>query len=448
MENTTLTITPIRSALLAGHHNETHVLVRVRAAEANQGEVQRQPLNLSLVIDRSGSMAGDPLRQAVRCARFMIDSMHPEDQASLVIYDDHVDILVPSSPVGDRSRFHKALLSFDSRGCTALFDGWFEGAGQAAQCADSNAISRVLLLSDGCANSGPSTAEDIGPRCAEMAESGVTTSTYGLGHHFNETLMGEMATSGLGSCYYGESAEDLMDPFREEFDLLSALCSRHLRLRLKAPRGVDVELLNGYRRDSKGRWMLPDLAHGADVWALVKLSLPVKMVKKARARELLVLDATLDYTDVHGAGQQSMSAALALPVLDAAGFNAIAEDQTVKARIQEIESAQVQDKIREAALSQDWDRVDRLLEKARAAARDNPWLEEGIASLERYARQRQSHTLSKEAYYRSSKLRSRRVSSLEVLSDYAPMAEQDIPSYLRRKREEGKRMDRKDDNKD
>ena len=111
---------------------------------------------------------------------------------------------------------------------------------QGHQTGQGHALSRVLLLSDGGANHGLSDPEEIANRVAAMAQAGVSTSTYGLGGHFNEHLMIGMGRAGRGNHYYGATAEDLEDPFREEFDLLRALHTRSLRLHLQAPEGVKI----------------------------------------------------------------------------------------------------------------------------------------------------------------------------------------------------------------
>jgi hypothetical protein len=102
------------------------------------------------------------------------------------------------------------------------------------------------LLSDGNANSGLTDGKQIAGQCAELARTGVTTSTYGLGRGFNEELMIDMARHGKGHSYYGSTASDLMDPFREEFALLNATCARNLRLELATSAGVSATPLNDY----------------------------------------------------------------------------------------------------------------------------------------------------------------------------------------------------------
>ena len=112
-------------------------------------------------------------------------------------------------------------------------------------------MARVILLSDGNANAGKTTdTGQIAALCAEASATGVTTSTYGLGRDFNEGLMVEMGKRGGGNHYYGDTAADLFVPFAEEFDFISSLYARHVRLSLAAPAGVKITLLNDFRRKS------------------------------------------------------------------------------------------------------------------------------------------------------------------------------------------------------
>ena len=111
-----LTLIPLRSGLLAGHDSTATVLIRVRAPVASRLENRtRRPLNLALVIDRSGSMSGRPLAEARRCAEFVVNALAPTDQASIVTYSDRVDVLAPSQSVGDRRRLLGAIRSITRR---------------------------------------------------------------------------------------------------------------------------------------------------------------------------------------------------------------------------------------------------------------------------------------------------------------------------------------------
>jgi Ca-activated chloride channel family protein len=387
-------------------------------------------------------MSGQPLQEAKRCAGFIVDGLDPGDRASLLAYDHRVDVLVPSRPVADRATFHTAIAAIHEGGMTALYDGWRLGADQAMFAHEEGMLSRVLLLSDGNANRGLAELDGIAARCARVAESGVSTSTYGLGHHFNEELMMAMARAGGGNGYYGEAAEDLIDPFREELDLLGALCARHLRLSLEAPLGVGITLLNGYERDPDGWWRLPDLAYGGEAWALVELKVPARLEPNTLGGEIEVLRATLEMKREDSGVETAGPARLRLPFLPAAAYAALAEHDLVRRRAQEIQAANVQDAARTAARRHDWERVEELLREARVEARDNPWLQDSLAALERLASQRHTEGFSKEALYSSGKLRARLADPDEASAQYDLALEAGKAAYLRRKLEQGKRLDR------
>jgi Ca-activated chloride channel family protein len=195
----TLLLTPRRAALLAGHDNELDVLVRVQAPEAPAGIPPRHALHLALVIDRSGSMAGEPLEHAKRCAEFMLDGLQDSDRLSVVAFDNQVATLAPAARLGDKTAVRRAIRAITSGGNTDLHRGWLQGAETLAPHTGTDVVSRVILLSDGNANSGLTDSKQISSQCAELARTGVTTSTYGLGRAFNEELMIDMARHGKGT---------------------------------------------------------------------------------------------------------------------------------------------------------------------------------------------------------------------------------------------------------
>jgi Ca-activated chloride channel family protein len=446
MTDITLEIIPQRSALLEGHATEIHALVRVRAATMPDDEqTNRKPLNLALVLDRSASMQDHPMEQAKLCAEYIVDQLGTEDYLSLVVYDNEIDVLIPSQAVANKEAFKQTIREVYSRGSTALFEGWQQGAQQTLRAdVPAEYISRVLLLSDGCANRGLTEPDAIATYCAEMAEQGVSTSTYGLGTHFNEDLMVTMARAGQGQSYYGESADDLMDPFQEEFSLLSAVCARKLRLELNVPRGVDLEVLNEYPQRNDNTWILQDLAYEGEVWALLKLTIPADLDTDTLGDMLRVLNAQLRFEADDGDHSEQIEANLYLPRAPLAAWNTITEQSDVTARLQELQVARLQQRARTAAQRGDWRQVDRILREAKVLARENPWVEQSIESIERYAKQRDQARMTKEALYSARKLTDRMVSASEDAAGYDESEESHKAMYLRKKKEQGKRMDKRD----
>ena len=104
----------------------------------------RAPLNIALVIDRAGSMSGQPLTEAKRCAEFVVEGLTPADKASLVVYDDSVQTLVPTTSLADRETFRRAIRAVQEGGCTDLHGGWLRGAETLAAFTTAESVSRVM----------------------------------------------------------------------------------------------------------------------------------------------------------------------------------------------------------------------------------------------------------------------------------------------------------------
>lgn len=440
MSTPKLIITPRRPAVLADLPATLDVLVRVQAPDMPAGaQPQRSPLHLALVIDRSGSMAGQPLTEARRAAAFVVDGLAPQDRASLVAYDDDVNTLVPLTGMADKATLKRAIERIDSGGCTNLHGGWIGGAESLAPATAGGIVSRVILLSDGCANSGITDPEAIYAQCRELAAAGVTTSTYGLGRHFNEDLMIGMSRAGQGNSYYGQTAEDLMDPFREEFALLNALYARRPVLELQTAEGVQAEILNGYEPVGDAGWQLPDLAYGAEAWALVRLTVSSR---PASAEPVALMSASVRYVDLGGEPRAVQPVALALPAVAAGAYGSVLEDELVARRAGELEAARLQQEARAAARRRDWASVEALVAQTHALGDANPWLGDVAGELGTLARSRDEAMFIKETAYSASRMRSRLAPSSESLDRRATG-----PSFLRRKCAQGKSEPDATDNK-
>ena len=160
MKKPTIILSP-RKAAVSSQGGYLDIVVRVQAPDlpAN-AEQQHTPKRLALVVDRSGSMGGQPLKEALRCVVHIAKHMTPEDQMSLVVYDDRVNVMVPLQNMNSLSVIEDAVHQVFSGGSTDLFAGWLEGA-QQLEGGNEKAISRVLLLSDGQANHGETRTQVI-----------------------------------------------------------------------------------------------------------------------------------------------------------------------------------------------------------------------------------------------------------------------------------------------
>src|SRR5712671_5704874 len=128
MTDPTVLITPRRPAVLSGFDNTVDLLLRLQAPAMPKATSERSPLNLAIVLDRSGSMDGQPLDEAKRCAGMIVDRLGAKDRAALIIYDHDVAVLVPTTQTANKAAFHTAISSIHSGGNTNLHGGWLKGA--------------------------------------------------------------------------------------------------------------------------------------------------------------------------------------------------------------------------------------------------------------------------------------------------------------------------------
>lgn len=428
-----IVLVPRRAGLCAGRDNTVDVLLRVQAPDTPAGDApNRPPQSLALVIDRSGSMQGRPLAEARRCAEFVVSRLRPADAVSVVQFDNRVQRLWPAVPLGDGDAVRGAIGRIHAGGNTNLHGGWLEGA-ETLVGVPGAGLKRVILLSDGCANEGLTDSAEIAALCAAWAAKGVTTSTYGLGDNFNEDLMVAMARAGGGNHYYGDTADDLMEPFQQELDLLANLALRQVELSVSALDGLKVEMLNELPTAEAG-WRLPDLAWGAEAWAILRVTIPAGALPGIGDRMTVVRVSVLGKT-LQGEPVALERTGLALPVMSPAAFNALPEDELVQRRSHEIAAGRALAVMRSAAQAGNWTEVDSLLASAQAEFAGNDWVASILAAMAEVAQSRSRERMMKEARYSSAKLSARLASKDEIAFS---VSSEDVPAYLRRKPLQGK----------
>jgi len=196
---------------------ENHLRIALKGFDL-PAEKERMSVNVAIVIDKSGSMQGEKINQAKAAAAAAIDRLRDNDIVSIVTYDSTVDVVMPATKASDRQRIQEQIRAIQAGGNTALYAGVKKGAEEIKKFLDDKRVNRVILLSDGLANVGPSSPAELEELGQKLIEQGISVSTMGLGLGYNEDLMSRLALASSGSHVFIEDAENLVQVFQNEFD--------------------------------------------------------------------------------------------------------------------------------------------------------------------------------------------------------------------------------------
>jgi len=325
---------PLRPAVASDGASTLDLLITVRSPEqAAASKKQRPPLNLALVIDRSGSMAGRKLSNARKAARFLAGELTTRDRLAIVAFDDEAQVVVPSTPVTDPQPFIAAINTIHSGSSTALFDGWLSGAMQVAEHLDPTQLNRVLLLSDGQANQGLTNQKAIAAKVAGLTARGISTSSFGLGDGFDEDLMGAIASSGDGTLAFIESPAQLADLYTSELQGLASTHGKRVSIGIRTKNGAELlDLLNDLEATEQGNFQLPNLRAGQELNVGMRLQIPAWAPNQEIASVRLAWDAP-------GMGERlELMAHLLLPVITAAELAGLDTDPAVAEQLAVLEA--------------------------------------------------------------------------------------------------------------
>lgn len=223
--------------LAAGKKNTTYVKVGLTGFTLPRQE-ERPPANVVLVLDKSGSMAGDKIQHARQAAIAALDRLDARDIVSVIAFDQNVEVVLPATKLTDKALVQKAIERIESGGETALFGGVSKAAAEARKFLDRQHVNRLILLSDGQANVGPSSPRELGELGQSFRKEGLAVSTLGLGSDYNEDLMAELARRSDGNHYYIKSASELEKVFKHEFGDVVSVVAQEVSVQIKCAEGI------------------------------------------------------------------------------------------------------------------------------------------------------------------------------------------------------------------
>jgi len=281
--------------MIAGQEQSAYIKITLGGFALPQK--QRAPINLGLVLDRSGSMAGDKLEKAKEAALMVVDRLQPDDIISLVTYDSTVDILVPATKAAAREAIREQISSLTPRGSTALFAGVSHGLEEIAKNLNPSRVNRMILLSDGQANVGPRSPNELGRLGEVAARQGISITTIGLGLGYNEDLMTQLAMRSDGNHAFAENAVDLAQIFQHELGDVLSVVAQDVQIDISFDAGITPVRAIG--RDAtingnKARVALSQLYAKQQKYVLFEVKVPPGAAGKKRA----LADVAVNYANM------------------------------------------------------------------------------------------------------------------------------------------------------
>lgn len=267
-----------RTLIRAGAESVRYVKVSF-VAPPSPRRAERWPVNVALVLDRSGSMSGRKIELARDAVMQAIRLLQPTDRFALVVYDEHIDVLAGSAqatPEAKRRAFER-LAAVHARGSTDLAGGWLQGAEQIQGSLQPDSIGRSLLLTDGLANQGITDRAELIRLAGALHVQGISTSTFGVGEDFDERLLRGMADASAGNFYFLEAPEQIPDLLASELGETLEIVTRDAVLEVTLGPGMTAEPLNRFRFDREGSRLRVHLGHlvsNQELDVVVKLGFP------------------------------------------------------------------------------------------------------------------------------------------------------------------------------
>lgn len=279
-------------------NNNVYLYIDLKADKVGDDK-EKSPLNIAVVIDRSGSMADkNKLEYVKKAVDYIIDKADRDDYISIVTYDDYVDVLQRSAIIRDKYDLREKVSNLKPGGFTNLSGGMFEGYDQVYNTYSRGYVNRVLLLSDGLANRGITDRFKLADMVRDKnRRDGITLSTFGVGNDFNENLMTDIADYGKGNYYYIRNSYDIPEIFANELSGIRNLAAQGTKLRVRFPsKYLSPNRVFGYPYELDGDEIVIDFK---DVFSEQTKSVLIKFNVIKKVDQRISFESELTYEDVY-----------------------------------------------------------------------------------------------------------------------------------------------------
>lgn len=252
----------------------------------------RTPMNLCLVIDRSGSMEGQPLEFVKQACTHVVDLLTPNDVLSIVTFEEMVEVLMPPQQVTNKDMVKAGISRLQAGNTTNLYDGISLAMQQVLQFIETNRATRMIVLTDGDPTAGIKDYSALVNHAGELRNRGISVTFLGFGPDYNEELLAGMAKKAGGNYYFIPQPQLIPEIFRSELEKLMTTVTRNMSLELKLARWVQMR---SPQQATDGTVSIPlaDMERGSVIQQVIDLEFPNHPLGHYR-----VLGGKLSYEDL------------------------------------------------------------------------------------------------------------------------------------------------------
>ncbi len=317
--------------LLAGQSQKAYLNIDI-TGRPSLIKAKRPQANIAFVLDKSGSMSGHKMIQAKQALEMAVSRLNSQDIVSLVVYDDTAKVLWPAATLQSPSQFLKTVNTIYADGSTALFAGVTQGGYEVRKYLADNKVNRVVLLSDGIANVGPSEPHELAELGRAFGKQHISISTIGLGLGYNEDLMTQLAGYSDGNHYFVENADKLAKVFDSELGDVFSVVAQDIEININFKNGVKPIRILGKDDTLSGQQVVSKFNQ---IYGEQKrhLTLEIMVPPNAKDFQLAVADVAVKYHDVVNGIQSSHRDSVTVAFTDEAEKVEESQDSEVFANV-------------------------------------------------------------------------------------------------------------------
>lgn len=232
----------LQTRVVVGADGQTYVAVWLDAPSEVAPSSVRAPMALSLVVDTSGSMSGAKIEHARLAASSLLEALSDGDIVSIYAFSNQVTEIAPPTVVGPNTR--SALMTraqgLYAAGGTNMYGGVSTGIQRVSTAPQTHTVRRVVLISDGHANIGPSDAGSLGILAGNGTEHGVQVTGIGVGLDYDENTLGSLAVRSSGRLYHLEHPRQMASILQQEVQLLGRTVATNAFIEITPAPGVRI----------------------------------------------------------------------------------------------------------------------------------------------------------------------------------------------------------------